>query len=119
MTFRQALGGDAHLESHLLEPAALSVETLEPITRVRQADAAVRLLLPHALTPLESLGRFLQHARIFHFGNGGEDEYVIGSADWRPRNMRERVEVATPVRWLIAPIVSSASMPQKLPSLGA
>ncbi|HUH12440.1 MAG TPA: polyphosphate kinase 1, partial [Longimicrobiales bacterium] len=44
------------------------------------------------------MGRFLQHARIFHFGNGGEPEYFIGSADWRPRNMRERVEVATPVR---------------------
>lgn len=44
------------------------------------------------------LGRFLQHARIFHFANGGEDEYFLGSADWRPRNLVERVEVATPVR---------------------
>ncbi len=44
------------------------------------------------------LGRYLQHARIFHFHNGGDDEYFIGSADWRPRNMRERVEVITPVR---------------------
>jgi polyphosphate kinase len=44
------------------------------------------------------LGRYLQHARIFHFHNAGEDEYYIGSADWRPRNMRERVEVITPVR---------------------
>ena len=44
------------------------------------------------------VGRYLQHARIFHFHNAGEDEYYIGSADWRPRNMIERVEVATPVR---------------------
>jgi polyphosphate kinase len=44
------------------------------------------------------LGRFLQHARIFHFHNGGEDEYYIGSADWRPRNLRERVEIIAPVR---------------------
>lgn len=43
------------------------------------------------------LGRFLEHARIFHFGNGGADEYYIGSADWRPRNLRRRVEVAAPV----------------------
>ncbi len=43
------------------------------------------------------LGRHLQHARIFHFHNGGDDEYFIGSADWRPRNMRERVEIVTPV----------------------
>jgi polyphosphate kinase len=43
------------------------------------------------------LGRFLEHARIYHFGNGGEDEYYIGSADWRPRNLRMRVEVVVPV----------------------
>jgi len=44
------------------------------------------------------LGRHLQHARIHHFHNAGADEYYIGSADWRPRNMRERVEIVTPVR---------------------
>jgi len=43
------------------------------------------------------LGRFLEHARIYHFGNGGVDEYYIGSADWRPRNLRRRVEVVAPV----------------------
>jgi polyphosphate kinase len=43
------------------------------------------------------LGRFLEHARIYHFANGGEDRYHIGSADWRPRNLRRRVEVVTPV----------------------
>jgi polyphosphate kinase len=43
------------------------------------------------------LGRFLEHARIYHFGNGGADEYYIGSADWRPRNLRMRVEVVAPV----------------------
>lgn len=43
------------------------------------------------------LGRFLEHARIFHFGNAGEDEYYIGSADWRARNLRRRVEVVAPV----------------------
>ncbi|MGH7476984.1 MAG: polyphosphate kinase 1 [Longimicrobiales bacterium] len=44
------------------------------------------------------LGRFLQHARIFRFHNDGDDEYFIGSADWRPRNLRERIELVTPVR---------------------
>jgi polyphosphate kinase len=43
------------------------------------------------------LGRFLEHARIYHFANGGSDEYFIASADWRPRNLRRRVEVAAPV----------------------
>jgi polyphosphate kinase len=43
------------------------------------------------------VGRFLEHARIYHFGNDGDDEYLIGSADWRSRNLRRRVEVAVPV----------------------
>jgi polyphosphate kinase len=43
------------------------------------------------------LGRFLEHARIYAFGNGGSDEYFIGSADWRLRNLRRRIEVVTPV----------------------
>ncbi len=43
------------------------------------------------------LGRFLEHARLYHFGNGAEDEYFIGSADWRPRNLRPRIEVVAPV----------------------
>jgi polyphosphate kinase len=43
------------------------------------------------------LGRLLEHARIFYFENGGENEYYIGSADWRARNLRKRVEVVAPV----------------------
>jgi polyphosphate kinase len=43
------------------------------------------------------IGRFLEHARIYHFGNDGDDEYLIGSADWRSRNLRRRVEVAVPI----------------------
>ena len=45
------------------------------------------------------LGRFLEHARIYHFTNGGgaAQEYYIGSADWRPRNLRRRVEIVVPV----------------------
>src|SRR5690606_29786338 len=44
------------------------------------------------------LGRVLQHARIFHFHNAGDNEYYIGSADWRPRNLRQRGEFIAPVR---------------------
>jgi len=44
------------------------------------------------------VGRFLEHSRIFHFQNGGDDEIYIGSADWMPRNLFERCEVVFPVR---------------------
>ena len=43
------------------------------------------------------LGRFLEHARVVVFANGGDPEYFIGSADLRPRNLRRRVEVLAPV----------------------
>ena len=38
------------------------------------------------------LGRFLEHSRIFHFANGGDDEIYIGSADLMGRNLDRRVE---------------------------
>jgi polyphosphate kinase len=44
------------------------------------------------------VGRFLEHSRIYYFGNGGEEEVYIGSADWMPRNLYERVEVLTPLK---------------------
>jgi polyphosphate kinase len=44
------------------------------------------------------VGRFLEHSRIFYFANGGEEEIYIGSADWMPRNLYERVEVLVPLR---------------------
>lgn len=39
------------------------------------------------------VGRFLEHSRIFFFANGGQPEVYLGSADWMPRNLNERVEV--------------------------
>jgi polyphosphate kinase len=43
------------------------------------------------------VGRFLEHARIFCFGNAGKPEYFIGSADWMSRNLDARVEAIVPV----------------------
>ncbi|HKW65696.1 MAG TPA: polyphosphate kinase 1 [Terriglobales bacterium] len=44
------------------------------------------------------VGRFLEHSRIFFFANGGEEEVYVGSADWMPRNLYERVEVLFPIQ---------------------
>ena len=43
------------------------------------------------------LGRFLEHSRIFHFANGGDDEIYIGSADLMERNLNRRVESLTKI----------------------
>ena len=44
------------------------------------------------------VGRYLEHSRIYYFANGGDEEIYIGSADWMPRNLYERVEVLVPLR---------------------
>ena len=83
--------------------------------RASQAGVDVRLVvrgvcmlrpgvprLSERIKVVSVLGRFLEHARIYHFENGGAPEYYIGSADWRPRNLRRRIEVVTPVDDLAA-----------------
>ena len=43
------------------------------------------------------IDRYLEHSRIFIFANGGMEKFFIGSADWMPRNLDNRIEVITPV----------------------
>jgi len=43
------------------------------------------------------VGRFLEHARVYYFRNGGDEEYYIGSADCMKRNLERRVETLVPV----------------------
>jgi polyphosphate kinase len=44
-----------------------------------------------------TLGRFLEHSRIYRFENGGRPEFFIGSADWMTRNLSRRMEAVAPV----------------------
>lgn len=41
--------------------------------------------------------RFLEHARVFHFRDGGDDAVYLSSADWMPRNLDRRIELLFPV----------------------
>jgi polyphosphate kinase len=43
------------------------------------------------------IGRFLEHSRIYYFFNGGNEQVLIGSADWMTRNLDRRVEAIVPV----------------------
>jgi polyphosphate kinase len=48
----------------------------------------------HAISIVD---RYLEHARIYAFENGGQAEYLLASADWMTRNLDRRVEIAFPV----------------------
>jgi polyphosphate kinase len=57
--------------------------------------AAVRPAVPglsENISVRSILGRFLEHSRIFYFRNGGDEEFLIGSADMMHRNLDRRVE---------------------------
>ena len=57
--------------------------------------------LSERITVTSIIGRFLEHARIYHFAAGRDDpldgEFYIGSADWMYRNLNDRVEAVSPV----------------------
>jgi polyphosphate kinase len=85
-------------------------EVVQALYRASRAGVAIELVVrglcvlrpgvpghSETIRVVSRLGRFLEHARIYHFADGGEERYYIGSADWRPRNLRRRVEVVTPV----------------------
>jgi polyphosphate kinase len=49
------------------------------------------------ITVRSVVGRFLEHSRLFYFGNGGAEEMYAGSADLMPRNLDRRVELLFPI----------------------
>jgi len=53
--------------------------------------------LSERIRVVSRLGRFLEHARIYEFGAPERARHYIGSADWRPRNLRRRIEAVVPV----------------------
>ncbi|MHB8708310.1 MAG: polyphosphate kinase 1 [Desulfuromonadales bacterium] len=53
--------------------------------------------LSEKIRVISIVGRFLEHARIYYFRNGGDEEFFIGSADAMRRNLEHRVEVLVPV----------------------
>jgi polyphosphate kinase len=53
--------------------------------------------LSETIEVVSIVDRFLEHARIFRFRNGGDEEVYLASADWMPRNLDRRIELLFPV----------------------
>ena len=102
-------GRPAHIVAKM--NALLEPSVIEALYQASQAGVEVDLIvrglsilrpgvkgLSERIRVRSIVGRFLEHSRIFHFANGGDDEIYLGSADWMPRNLFERCEVVFPVR---------------------
>jgi len=102
----EMLPGLIQMKTNALEDA----DIIEALYRASRAGVKVELIvrdtcrlrpgLPGVsdnITVISVVGRFLEHSRIYHFGNGGDDEYFIGSADLMTRNLESRIELAVPI----------------------
>jgi polyphosphate kinase len=89
----------------LLEPAIV-----QALYRASQAGVRIDLIcrgicalrpglpgISDTIRVVSIVDRFLEHSRIFYFGNGGDPQVYIGSADWMDRNLSRRVEVVFPI----------------------
>jgi polyphosphate kinase len=103
------LGRPAHIIAKM--NALLDKNIIMALYRASQAGVEIDLLVRGmcALRPgvprvsdrirvRSIVGRLLEHSRIFYFQNGGDEEVYLGSADWMPRNLYERVEVTFPLK---------------------
>ncbi|MFV1959644.1 MAG: polyphosphate kinase 1, partial [Planctomycetota bacterium] len=104
----QAAGGEGRIQIKV--NALTDVTVIRALYRASQAGVAVDLVvrdscrlrpgipgLSENVRVVSVVGRFLEHARIWYFRNGGEEEYYIGSADAMRRNLEDRVEILAPV----------------------
>jgi polyphosphate kinase len=104
----QEIHGDGHIIAKM--NALDDTDVIQRLYRASQAGVRIDLIVrghcrlrpqlsgySENIRVVSILGRFLEHERIFYFGNHGDPLTYIGSADWRGRNLNERVELVIPV----------------------
>ncbi|MGE5191424.1 MAG: polyphosphate kinase 1, partial [Deltaproteobacteria bacterium] len=107
--------------------ALVDTEVIEALYRASQAGVPIELLIRGSccLRPgipgisenirvFSILDRFLEHSRVYVFGQGDEADVLLASADWMPRNFRRRVEIMFP---LIEPALKRRMLHRILPTL--
>lgn len=82
---------DEHFVAKLYEASQAGVKIELLIRGICAAQPGIQGISEN-ITVKSVLGRFLEHSRIYHFANAGNDEYWIGSADLMGRNLDRRVE---------------------------
>jgi polyphosphate kinase len=113
---RRAIVDLIHRESHAGGRIAFKLnglidsEIIDALYEAAEAGAEVDLIVrgmctlnpaacaaPQRLRVRSLVGRYLEHSRIYRFGDGDVADYFISSADMMPRNLDRRVEVAVPI----------------------
>lgn len=102
---KKGLGGRVILKMNALQDPLMIVELYKASEAGVQIDLIVRGIC--CLVPNQTFSRniritrivdsFLEHARVWYFGNGGKPRVFLGSPDWMRRNLYRRIEAVAPV----------------------
>ena len=103
---REGLPSGIHAKMNQLQDASLIRELYQasqagvPILLNVRGLCCLRAGVPglsETIKVYSTLGRFLEHTRLYRFENGGQPEFFLGSADWMQRNLDRRMETMMPV----------------------
>lgn len=88
----------------------IDTEMIMKLYEAGQAGVKIRLIvrgifgmkvgipgLSENIDAISIVDKYLEHSRIFLFANGGDERCFISSADWMPRNLNRRIEIAAPI----------------------